>query len=99
MSAAAGALYSAIQTPGIIPLAARAFVGAVIGALISSGIMGFELFAAERLLEQGGRRLPLGVAILVRTLAYGSVIMAALLLIPWLIIGQSPSPLRPGIVG
>ena len=98
LSAAAGALYSAVQTPGTIPFAVRVIVGIVIGAAISSCIMSFALFVAERLLEHGGRRLPLGVAILVRTLAYGVVILAALLIVPWLIIGQSPSPLRPGIV-
>lgn len=67
--------------------------------MISSCIIGFELFGAGQLLERGGRRLPLVAAVLLRTVAYGVVIMAALLIFPWVYSGNKPSPLRPGIVG
>jgi adenylate cyclase len=73
--------------------------GATIGALISSCIIGFELFGEARWFERGGRRLPLAAAILLRTIVYGVVIMAALLLVPWLYSGERPSVYRPGIVG
>src|SRR5262249_31083010 len=66
--------------------------------IISACIIGFDLFGAERIIERGGRRPPLAVAILVRAAGYGIVIMAALLLVPWLIRGESPSPFRPGIL-
>jgi adenylate cyclase len=72
--------------------------GATIGALISSCIIGFELFGEVRWFERGGRRLPLALAILLRTLVYGVVIMAALLLVPWLYSGDEPSLYRPGIL-
>ena len=51
------------------------------------------------LFERGGRRLPLIAAMLLRTIVYGVVIMAALLLVPWVYSGEQPSPYRPGIVG
>jgi adenylate cyclase len=73
--------------------------GATIGALISSCIIGFELFGEVRWFERGGRRLPLAAAILLRTIVYGVVIMAALLLVPWAYSGERPSLYRPGIVG
>ena len=73
--------------------------GATIGGLISSCIIGFELFGEARWFERGGRRLPLAAAILLRTVVYGVVIMAALLLVPWAYSGEQPSLYRPGIVG
>src|SRR5262249_19606455 len=98
ISAAIGAVYSAVETPPEVPWAVRVLVGAIIGAIISACIIGFDLFGAERIIERGGRRPPLAVAILVRAAGYGIVIMAALLLVPWLIRGESPSPFRPGIL-
>ena len=73
--------------------------GATIGGLISSCIIGFELFGEARWFERGGRRLPLAAAMLLRTIVYGVVIMAALLLVPWVYSGEQPSLYRPGIVG
>jgi hypothetical protein len=73
--------------------------GATIGGVIASSILGFELFGAGSWFERGGRRLPLVVAMLLRTIVYGAVIMAALLVVPWLYSGDAPSPLRPGMVG
>ena len=73
--------------------------GATIGGVISTCIIGFELFGAARLFERGGHRLPLLAALLLRTIVYGVVIMAALLVVPWVYSGEKPSPLQPGIVG
>jgi adenylate cyclase len=99
ISAAAGSLYSITQTPPDASWLVQTGTGATIGAVISSCIIGFELFGAERLFEHGGRRLPFAAAILVRAIVYGVVIMAALLIFPWLFSGAAPSPFRPGIVG
>ena len=66
--------------------------------MISSCIIGFELFGEAWLFERRGRRLPLVAAMLLRTVAYGVVIMAALLVVPWLYSGDDLSPFRPGIV-
>jgi adenylate cyclase len=71
----------------------------MIGSVISFCIIGFELFGAVHLFERGGRRLPFGIAILARTVVYGLVIMAALLIVPWLYEGVAPIPFRPGLVG
>jgi adenylate cyclase len=97
-SAVAGSLYAITQGPPDAGWLQPATTGATIGGAISSCIIGFELFGASYLFERGGRRLPLTVAVLLRTAVYGVVIMAALLVFPWLIFGASPSPLRPGMV-
>jgi adenylate cyclase len=72
-------------------------IGATIGGVISSCIIGFELFAAGALFERGGRRLPVVTAVLLRTIVYGVAIMAALLIFPWVYSGRDPSPFRPGM--
>jgi adenylate cyclase len=98
-SATAGAVY-AVATPdsegSAWPL--RALVGAVVGTVIASCLIGFELISARRLVARG-RRLPFGIAILVRTIGFGAVIIVALVVVPWLFVGASPSPFRPGIGG
>src|SRR5262249_14742791 len=80
--------------PGVNPVVQLA-TGVTIGGGISSCIIGFELFGARRLLERGGHRLPLGAAVLLRTIVYGVVIMAALLIFPWVYSRGEPSPFRP----
>jgi adenylate cyclase len=96
-SAVAGSLYSITQGPPNVGWLPPAMTGATIGGAVSSCIIGFELFGAGRLFERGGRRLPLTVAVLLRAALYGAVIIAALLVFPWLIFGASPSPFRPGM--
>jgi adenylate cyclase len=98
-SAAAGGLYSVIRTPAGSSWVAQLASGATIGGVISSCIIGFELFGVGALFEHGGRRLPLIIAVLLRTLVYGAAIMAALLIVPWLYFGRDPSLFRPGIAG
>ena len=73
--------------------------GATIGGVISACIIGFELFGAAHLFERAGHRLPLIAALLLRAIVYGVVIMAALLVVPWVYSGERPSLLRPGILG
>jgi adenylate cyclase len=96
-SAVAGSLYSITQAPPDVSWLQPAATGAIIGAVVSSCIIGFELFGARRLFERGGRQLPLIVAVLLRTAVYGVAIIAALLVFPWLIFGASLSPFRPGM--
>jgi adenylate cyclase len=96
-STVAGSLYSITQGPPDVGWLQPATTGAIIGGVVSSCIIGFELFGASRLFERGGRRLPLTATVLLRTAVYGVVIMVALLVFPWLIVGASPSPLRPGM--
>jgi len=98
-SAAAGGVYAALGTDAAgTPWPMRALVGTAIGIVIASCLIGFELVSARRL-TAGGRRLPFAVAILVRTIGFGAVIIVALVVLPWLFIGSSPSPFRRGIVG
>jgi adenylate cyclase len=99
-AAAAGSIYAIIHAPPSFSWIVEIATGATIGAVISSCIIGFELFGVGvgRLLERGGRRLPLVGAMLLRTIVYGVVIMAALLIVPWVYSGDQPSLLRPGIV-
>jgi adenylate cyclase len=96
-SAVAGSLYSITQGPPDVGWLQPATTGAIIGGVVSSCIIGFELFGASPFFERGGRRLPLTAAVLLRTAVYAVVIMAALLVFPWLIVGASPSPFRPGM--
>ena len=98
-SAVAGSLYAVIRAPPEFNAIMEIATGATMGGVISDCIIGFELFGVARLLERGGRRLPLIAAILLRTIVYGVVIMAALLLVPWVYSGERPSLLRPGLVG
>jgi adenylate cyclase len=98
-AAAAGSLYAVIQAPPDLSWIVEIATGATIGGLISSCVLGFELFGEARWFERGGRRLPLAAAILLRTIVYGVVILAALLLVPWAYSGERPSLYRPGIVG
>jgi hypothetical protein len=98
-AAAAGSFYALIQAPPHFSWTVEIATGATIGGVISSCILGFELFGEARLLEPGGRRLPLLAAMLLRTVVYGVVIMAALLVFPWVYSGEEPIPFRPGIVG
>jgi adenylate cyclase len=97
-AAAAGGFYALIRTPPGASWGVQIATGATIGGAISSCIIGFELFGEAWMLGRG-RRLPLGATILGRTVAYGVVIMAALLVFPWAYSGVEPSPFRPGIVG
>jgi adenylate cyclase len=97
-SAAAGSVYSITQRPPDVSWLQPATTGAIIGGVISSCIIGFELFGASRLFERGGSRLPLTVAVLLRTAVYGVVITAALLVFPWLIFGAPPSLFRQGML-
>jgi adenylate cyclase len=98
-AAAAGSFYALVQAPSDFSWTVEIATGATIGGVISSSIIGFELFGEARLFERGGRRLPLLAAMLLRTLLYGVVIMAALLVVPWLYSGDPLSLLRPGIFG
>jgi adenylate cyclase len=98
-SAVAGGLYSIIRAPPDSNWVVQVATGVTIGGVISSCIIGFELFGAGPLFERGGRRLPLVAAVLLRTIVYGVAIMAALLIFPWVYSGGDPSPFRPGMVG
>jgi adenylate cyclase len=99
-AAVVGSIYAIIHAPPNFSWIVEIATGATIGAVISSCIIGFELFGVGvgRLLERGGRRLPLVAAVLLRTMVYGVVIMAALLVIPWFFSGDEPSLYRPGMV-
>jgi adenylate cyclase len=97
-AAAAGSFYAVIEAPPSFSWIVEVATGATIGAVISSCIIGFELFGEARLFERRGRRLPLVAAMLLRTIVYGVVIMAALLVFPWIYSDDEPSLLRPGIV-
>jgi adenylate cyclase len=98
-SAAAGSLYSVVRAPRESNWVVVVATGASIGAVISFCVIGFELFAAGRLFERGGRRLPLMTAMLVRTIVYAVVILSALLAFPWVYSGAEPNPFRRGMVG
>jgi adenylate cyclase len=98
-AAAAGGFYAVVQAPPDFSWIVEIATGATIGGVISSCIIGFELFGEARLFERRGRRLPLLAAMLLRTIVYGVVIMAALLVFPWVYSGDEPSLFRPGIVG
>jgi hypothetical protein len=98
-AAAAGSVYAVIGAPPNFSWIGEVATGATIGAVISFCIIGFELFGEAWMFERGGGRLPLGAAILWRTIGYGVVIMAALLVVPWVYAGATLSPFRPGIVG
>jgi adenylate cyclase len=97
-SAAAGSLYAIIQAPPDSGWIMQVATGATIGAMISSCVIGFELFGEPWLFERRGRRLPLLAAILLRAIGYGVVIIASLLVFPWVYSGAEPSLLRPGLV-
>jgi adenylate cyclase len=98
-AAAAGGFYSVVRTPAGSSWIAQLASGATIGGLISSCVIGFELFGAGPLFRRGGRRMPLISAMLLRTVVYGLAIMAALLIVPWLYFGRELSLFRPGIAG
>jgi adenylate cyclase len=96
-AAAGGGFYAVIQerqSSWILEFA----TGATIGAVISACIIGFELFAGSRWFDRRGRQLPLLAAMLLRTLLYGGVIVAALSVVPSVYQGVEPSPFRSGIV-
>jgi adenylate cyclase len=97
-SAAAGGFYSLLRAPPDSSRVLQLVIGATIGAVIASCIIGFELFAAGPIFERGGRRLPVLTAVLSRTIIYGAAIMAALLIFPWVFSGRDLSPFRPGMV-
>lgn len=99
LSAASGAIYAVALRPAASGAFDEAAMGGVIGAVISSAIVGAGLFGAASPLTARIRRLPLAAAILLRTAAYGTVIVAALLLVPWLYSGVATLPLRPGVPG
>ena len=96
-SAAAGGVYAVFGTDtGATSWPMRALVGIAIGSVIATCLIGFQLFAARRLVA-GGRRLPFAVAILVRTVGFAVVIVAALLIIPSLFLGTNPGEIRPSL--
>jgi adenylate cyclase len=98
-SAAAGGFYAIVQAPPDSSWFEEAATGATIGGVISSCIIGFELFGQARLFDRDGRRLPLVAAILLRMVLYGVVIIiAALVVVPSVYSGEEPSPFRPGMV-
>jgi adenylate cyclase len=99
VSAAAGSLYAVLQSGPDLGWRLELATGATIGGVISSCIIGFELFGEAWLLERGGRRLPLAAAILLRTVIYGVVITGALTVVPWAYSGDELTPFRPGMVG
>jgi adenylate cyclase len=97
-SAVAGAIYSIARTPPAENWLISARNGGMIGAIISSCVIGFELFGAPRLLVRAGRQLPLAAALLARTVLFGTVIVATLLIVPWFLAGVRPSPFRSGLI-
>jgi adenylate cyclase len=97
-AAVAGSVYAIIHGSPEFSRIVKIVTGATIGAVISACIIGFELFGAGRWFERGGGRLPLAIAILLRAIVYGAVIIAALLIFPWLYSGDEPSPFRPGMI-
>ena len=62
-SAAAGGLYSVIRAPPDVNWVVQIATGATIGSMISSCIIGFELFGAGQLLDRGGCWSPLAAAV------------------------------------
>jgi adenylate cyclase len=99
VGASGGSLYAVIRARSDESWVVEVAIGATIGSVISFCIIGFELFGAGHLFERGGRRLPLAAAMLARTIVYGLVTMAALVIFPWLYAGAEPSPFRSGMVG
>jgi adenylate cyclase len=95
--AAVGSLYAVIQAPPDFDWLVEVATGGTIGSIISSCVLGFELFGASWLFERGGRRVPLLGAMLTRMVMYTAVIMSALMLIPWLYSGDEPNPFRARI--
>ena len=89
-SAVAGSLYSITQALARRKLAATGRDRRHHRCGGPSCIIGFELFGARRS-SSVARRLPLIVAVFLRTAVYGVVIMAALLVFPWLIFGACPA--------
>jgi hypothetical protein len=67
-SAAAGGFYSVVRTPAGSSPVAQLASGVIIGGVISSCIIGFELFGASPLFDRSGRRLPLVTAVLLQRL-------------------------------
>jgi adenylate cyclase len=61
-----------------------------IGALIACALSAFELVLAPRVLGRGPSRMPFSATLLVRTGLYTLVIIATLLLVPWLVMGIKP---------
>jgi adenylate cyclase len=98
-AAAAGGFYSVVRMPAGSSWIAQLASGATIGGVISSCIIGFELFGAGPLFHHGARRMPLISAMVLRTVVYGIAIMAALLIVPWLYFGRDLSLFRPGMAG
>jgi hypothetical protein len=64
--AAVGSLYAVIQAPPDFDWLVEVATGGTIGSIISSCVLGFELFGASWLFERGGRRVPLLGAMLTR---------------------------------
>jgi adenylate cyclase len=95
--AAVGSLYAVIQAPPDFDWLVEVATGGTIGSIISSCVLGVELFGASWLFERGGRRVPLLGAMLTRMVMYTAVIMSALMLIPWLYSGDEPNPFRARI--
>jgi adenylate cyclase len=95
-SAVMGACYGFSPEPGeavVWPL----LTGGTIGASISSVIFGMELFAARH--WAGLRRLPVSIAFLARTAAYAAVVVATMLVLPWLFFDAAFSVTRDGFAG
>jgi hypothetical protein len=96
VSAGAGGFYAAILDPPDVAPWMQVAIGATIGAFISTVIIGIEVFGERRAVVSPGARLPFAVAVVLRTAAYSTVIVAALLVVPWLYTGEPLRFLRPG---
>lgn len=83
ISALMGGAFSLTQHRGIT-------IGISVGASMSGALGTLELILIPLIIGRTLSRLPFALALLVRTLIYGAVIMAALLLVPWVVIGGRP---------
>ena len=98
-AAAAGSLYAVVQAPPDLSWIVEIATGATIGGLISSCIIGFELFGEARWLERAaaGCRWPLRCCC--GRWYTGSSSWPPCCVVPWMYSGEQPSLFRPGIVG
>jgi adenylate cyclase len=61
-----------------------------IGALIACALSAFEMVLTPRVLGRGPFRMPFTMALMVRTGVYTVVIIAIIVLVPWVVIGTRP---------
>jgi adenylate cyclase len=86
--AVAGGAFGLSQNSGTPALALA--VGMSIGALIACVLTAFELILVPRMLGRGPSRMSFTKVLLMRTGVYAVVIVATLLLVPWLVMGVKP---------